>query len=73
MDYTHTASLRIPKLSKAESIAHVSPGMMNHYLLSIGKLCNYGYYVTFRIDEVAIYSAAGKSILKGSRDLKTGL
>jgi hypothetical protein len=54
MDSTHTASLEIPELSKAESIAHVFPGMANTYLLSVGKLCNEGYYVTFRIDSVTI-------------------
>jgi hypothetical protein len=47
--------------------------MVNHYLLSVGQLCNEVYYVTFRIDAGTIYSAAGKSILKGSRDLNTGL
>jgi hypothetical protein len=73
MDSTHTASLDIPELSKAASIAHVFPGMANPSFLSVGKLCNEGYYVTFRIDAVTIYSATGKSILKGSRDLNTGL
>jgi hypothetical protein len=73
MDSTHTASLDIPELSKAASIANVSPGMDNHYLLPVGQLCNEVYYVTFRIDAITIYSAAGKSILKGSRDLNTGL
>jgi hypothetical protein len=47
--------------------------MVNNYLLSLGQLCNEGYYVTFRIDAVIIYSTAGKSILKGRRDLNTGL
>jgi hypothetical protein len=65
--------LDIPEPSKAESIAHVSPGMTNHALLSVGQLCNEGYYVTFRIDAVTIYSAVRKSILEGSRDLNTGL
>jgi hypothetical protein len=67
------ASLDIPELSKAASIAHVSPGMVNHYFLSVGQLYNEGYYVTFRIDAVTIYSSTGKLILKGSRDLNTGL
>jgi hypothetical protein len=66
MDFTHMASLGIPELSKSAYIAHVFPGMVNHSLLSVGQLCNDGYYVTFRIDAVTIYSAAGKSILKGS-------
>jgi hypothetical protein len=73
MDYTHTASLDIPELSKAASITHVFPGMVNHYLLSVGQICNEGYCITFRIDAVTIYSSAEKSILKGKRDLNTGL
>jgi hypothetical protein len=67
------ASLDIPELSKAASIAHVFPGMANNYLLSVGQLCTEGYYITFRIDAFTIYSSAGKSILKGKRDLNTGL
>jgi hypothetical protein len=47
--------------------------MENQSLLSVGQLCNKGYYVTFRIDAVTIYSTSGKSILKGSRDLNSGL
>jgi hypothetical protein len=73
MDSIHTTFLDIPELSKAASISHVSPGIVNHSLLSVGQLCNEVYYVTFRIDAVTIYSAAGKSILKGSRHLNTGL
>jgi hypothetical protein len=73
MDSTHTASLDIPEMSKTASIAHFFPGMENYYLLSVGQLCNEGYYVIFRIDVVTIYSAAGKSILKGSRDFNTRL
>jgi hypothetical protein len=71
MDSTHTASLSIPELSKAASIAHVYPGMANHSLIPVGKLCNEGYTVTFRIDSVTIYSASGKLILKGSNQLAT--
>jgi hypothetical protein len=73
MDFTHMVSLDIPELSKAAFIAHVSPGMLNYYLLSVGQLCNEVYYVTFRIDTVTIYSTTEKSILKGSRYLNTGL
>jgi hypothetical protein len=73
MDSTHTSSLDIPELSKAASIAHVFPGMGNHYLLSVGQLRNEGYCVTFRIDVVTIYSSDGKQLLKGKRDLNTSL
>jgi hypothetical protein len=71
--HTHTLSLDIPELRETVSIAHVFPGMENQSFLSVGKLCNEGYYVIFRIDAVTIYCAARKSILKGSRDLNTGL
>jgi hypothetical protein len=73
MDSKHMASLDMPEVSKKASIAHISPGMANHSLLSLGQLFNEGYYVTFIIDAVTIYSAARKSILKGSGDLNTGL
>jgi hypothetical protein len=73
MDSTHTASFDINELSKTASISHSPPGMANNYLLLVEKICNEGYYVTFRTGAVTIYSAAGKSILKGSRVLNTGL
>jgi hypothetical protein len=73
MDSTHTASLDIPELSQAASIAHVFPGMANHSLFWVGQLWNEGYYVTFRIDGVIIYSSTEKAILKGQRDFNTGL
>jgi hypothetical protein len=40
MESSHTAELNIPELNAVESIAHVFPGMANHYLLSVGQLCN---------------------------------
>jgi hypothetical protein len=46
--------------------------MENHSLLSVGQICNEGYYITFRIDGVTIYNFAGKAILKGQRYLNTG-
>jgi hypothetical protein len=47
--------------------------MVNHSLLSVGQLCNEGYSVTFRIDAVTIYNSQEVQILKGARDLDTGL
>jgi hypothetical protein len=46
--------------------------MENFSLLSVGKLCNEGYSVTFRIDAVTIYNSREVQILKGARDLDTG-
>jgi hypothetical protein len=67
------AALDIPELKKAASIAHVFPVMANHSLLSVGQLCNEGYTVTFRIDSVIIHNSQGSQILKGARELDTGL
>jgi hypothetical protein len=73
MESTHTALLDIPELNKAASIAHILPGIENHSLLSVGQLCNEGYSITFRIDAVTIYNSREVQILKGARDLDTGL
>jgi hypothetical protein len=73
MESTHTEALDVPELNKAASIAHVFPGMANHSLLSVGQLCNEGYTVTFRIESVTIYNSQGIQILRGARDLDTGL
>jgi hypothetical protein len=73
MESTHSAALDIPELNKSASIAHVFPVMTNHSLLSVGKLCNEGYTVTFRIDSVTIHNSRGIQILKGARDLDTGI
>jgi hypothetical protein len=73
MESTHTAALNIPELKKAASIAHVFPGMANYYLLSVGQLCNEGYTVTFRNESITICNSQELQILKGARDLDTGL
>jgi hypothetical protein len=73
MESTHTESLDIPELNKAASIAHIFLGMTSHSLLSVGQLFNEGYSVTFRIDAVTIYTSQNVQILKGARDLDTGL
>jgi hypothetical protein len=54
-------------------MAHVFACMENHSLLSVVQLCNEGYYVTLKIDGVTIYNSTEKAILKGQRDLNTGL
>jgi hypothetical protein len=73
MDSTHTASLDIPELSATAAVAHVFPAMANNSLLSVGQLCNKGYYVTFTIDHITIFNKVGKEILKGLIYLDTGL
>jgi hypothetical protein len=70
---THTAALDIPELKKYASIAHVSPGMADHSLLSVGQLYNESCTVTFRIESVTLYNSQGIQILRGAQDLETGL
>jgi hypothetical protein len=73
MDSSHTAALYIPEISKAASVENVFPAMENNSLLSVGQLCNEGYYVTFKLDSETIFNTTGTAILKGIRDLGTGL
>jgi hypothetical protein len=47
--------------------------MANHYVLSVGQLCNKGYIVTFRNASVTICDPQEFQILSGARDLDTGL
>jgi hypothetical protein len=54
-------------------VAHVFPEIKNHSLLSVGQLCNEGYYIILRIDGVTICNSTSKTILKGQRDFNTGL
>jgi hypothetical protein len=73
MESSQTAELNIQELNAAASIAHVLPGMTNHYLLSVGQLCKEGYTVTFKNVSVTICNPQEFQILSGARDLDTGL
>jgi hypothetical protein len=73
MDSSHTATLDITELSKAASTSHFFPAIENNSLLSVGQLCNEGYYVTFKLDSVTIFNTTDTAILKGIKDLGTGL
>jgi hypothetical protein len=67
MESSHTAELDIPKLNAAASKAYVFPGMSNHSLLSVGKLCDEGYIVTFKHASVTICDSKRSQILNGPR------
>jgi hypothetical protein len=73
MESSHTAALDKIELNKAASIAHVFTGMANHYLLSVGQLCNEGYTVTFKNALFTICNSQELHILSGAPDLDTGL
>jgi hypothetical protein len=49
MESSHTAELDIPEFNAAASKSHISPGITNHSLLSVGQLCDEGYTVTFKL------------------------
>jgi hypothetical protein len=47
--------------------------MVNNALISVGRLCNDGYYVAFKLDNITIVNTKGNAILKGQqRDAITG-
>jgi hypothetical protein len=73
MESSHTAELDIPELNAAASEAHVFPGIFNHSLISVGKLCDERYTVTFKQDEVTICDSGNSQILSGPRYLNTGV
>jgi hypothetical protein len=73
MESSHTAELDIPEFNAAASKAHVFPGIVNHYLLSVGQLCDEGYIVTFKHASVTVCNSQKSQNLNGPRDLDTGL
>jgi hypothetical protein len=60
MKSTHTATLDIPQLSKSAKAANIFPAMENNSLLSVGQLCDEGYFEVFSIDEVKIINEKQK-------------
>jgi hypothetical protein len=73
MKSTHTATLDIPQLSKSAKAAHIFPAMENNSRLSVGQLCDEGYFLLFSRDEVKILDEKQKIIMKGNRNCATGL
>jgi hypothetical protein len=65
MESSHTDEFDIPELNAVASKSHVLPGMANHSLLSVGKLCNEGYIVTFMQAAVTICDSGNSQILSG--------
>jgi hypothetical protein len=73
MESLHTAELDIPEFNAAAYKAHVFPVMANHSLISVGKLCDEGYIVTFKRASVIICDSEKLPIFSGPRALSTGL
>jgi hypothetical protein len=60
MKYMHTNTLDIPQLSKSSKAAHIFPAVEKNSLLSVGQLCDEGYFVLFSRDEVKILNEKQK-------------
>jgi hypothetical protein len=73
IESSHTAELDIPELNATASKAHVFPGMANHFLLSVGQLCNECYIFTFQNASVTVCNSQKAQTLSDPRDLDTGL
>jgi hypothetical protein len=69
---THTAMLNLPSLPHASMQAHILPGLAQHSLLSVEKMCDSGCAVTFTSTKVAVTNGA-TTILTVQRDKDSGL
>jgi hypothetical protein len=69
---THTCTLDIPSLPPGARVAHIIPGLALHLLLSVVRMCNAGYTVTFsKIGCSIMY--CGRTIICGHKCTRTGL
>ena len=69
---THTCTLDLPTLPRESREAHIMPGLAQHSLVSIVKLCNAGCEVQFtKIGCIIKYH--GRTIFCGRKCTKTGL
>jgi hypothetical protein len=67
-----TCNLDLPQLPQAARDAHILPGLTHSSLISIGKLCDAGCTAIFDEHKIIIQKETN-TILKGTRDLRTGL
>jgi hypothetical protein len=69
---THTALLNMPVLPQAARQAHILPGLAQHSLLSVEKMCDSGCSVTFTASNVTVTNGES-TILTGLRDKEFNL
>jgi hypothetical protein len=69
---THTATFDILSLPMTSRQAHVLPGLDQHSLLSVGKMCDSGCAFTFTSNTVTAKHGVA-TILVGTRGLDYGL
>jgi hypothetical protein len=70
---THTATLYLSSFPMAAMQSHILPGLAQHSLLYVWKMCDSGCAVTlFTVNKVAVTNGAAKK-LTGTRDKDAGL
>jgi hypothetical protein len=69
---THTATLDLPSFPAAATQSHILPGLAQHYLLSVGQMCDSGCAVTFTANKVAVKHGDAK-MLTATRDKDSDL
>jgi hypothetical protein len=69
---THTETLNMPYLPQAARLAHILPGLAQHSLVSVGKICDSGCSVTFTASNVTVTNGHS-TILTGEWDKESNL
>jgi hypothetical protein len=69
---THTATLNMPSFPQASRQANILPGLAQHLLLSVEKMCDSGCSVTFTASNVTVTNGES-TILTGLRDKESSL
>jgi hypothetical protein len=69
---SHTCNLLLTDLPHQARQAHILPGLVHNYLISVGQLCGNECSVTFTQDHVTVYRN-GINAMYGSRDPKSRL
>jgi hypothetical protein len=68
----HTSELFLIALHPEARRAHILPGLVHNFLISLGKLCDSGCDVIFTRDKVEV-NKDGKSVMPGIRDQQSRL
>jgi hypothetical protein len=69
---SHTCNLLLTYLPHQARQAHILPGLVHNFLISVGQLCDNKCSVAFTQDQVTV-SRNGKNMMYGSRDPKSRL
>jgi hypothetical protein len=69
---SHTCNLLLTGLPPQARQVHILPGLVHNSLISVGKLCDNGYSVTFTHDQVTV-TKNKECAMRGSRDPKLRL